>query len=107
MTPRTGEQPCRETATYTGQQKQKKRGQVSMPRVGFEPTIPVFEQTKTFRVLDRAATVVSVGYPRFLIRQILRYSSCLENHVRDHLLQLIICVSFLIKAYLKYFAVHQ
>jgi hypothetical protein len=28
-----------------------------MPRVGFEPTIPVFEPSKIFRVLDRAATV--------------------------------------------------
>jgi hypothetical protein len=29
-----------------------------MPRVGFEPTIPVFEQAKTFHALDRAATVI-------------------------------------------------
>jgi hypothetical protein len=28
-----------------------------MPWVGLELTIPVFEQTKTFYVLDRAATV--------------------------------------------------
>jgi len=27
-----------------------------MPRVGFEPTIPVFEQLKTVRVLDCAAS---------------------------------------------------
>jgi hypothetical protein len=35
-----------------------------MPRVGFEPTIPMFERVKTFHVLDRAATVIgriSVG----------------------------------------------
>jgi hypothetical protein len=31
-----------------------------MPRVGFEPTIPVFERAKTFHALDRAATVVSL-----------------------------------------------
>jgi hypothetical protein len=28
-----------------------------MPRVGFKATIPVFERVKTFRGLDRAATV--------------------------------------------------
>jgi hypothetical protein len=30
-----------------------------MPRVGFEPTIPVFELAKTFHALDGAATVIS------------------------------------------------
>jgi hypothetical protein len=29
-----------------------------MPRVGFEPTTPVFEWAKTVHALDRAATVV-------------------------------------------------
>jgi hypothetical protein len=29
-----------------------------MPRVGFEPTIPVFERTKTVHALKRAATVI-------------------------------------------------
>jgi hypothetical protein len=29
-----------------------------MPRVEFEPTIPVFERAKTVHALDRAATVV-------------------------------------------------
>jgi hypothetical protein len=31
-----------------------------MPRVGFEPTIPVFERMKTVHVLDRAATVIAL-----------------------------------------------
>jgi hypothetical protein len=31
-----------------------------MPRVGLEPTIPVSERAKTFRVLDRAATVIDM-----------------------------------------------
>jgi hypothetical protein len=31
-----------------------------MPRVGFKPTIPVFERTRTVHALDRAATVI--GY---------------------------------------------
>jgi hypothetical protein len=29
-----------------------------MPRVGFEPTIPVFEGEKTVHALDRATTVI-------------------------------------------------
>jgi hypothetical protein len=29
-----------------------------MPRVGFEPMIPVFERSKTVHALDRAATVI-------------------------------------------------
>jgi hypothetical protein len=44
---------------HTEQHKQNKRTQISMPRVGFEPTIPVFERTKTVHALGRAATVVS------------------------------------------------
>jgi hypothetical protein len=33
-----------------------------MPRLGFEPTIPVFERAKTFHALDRAVTmIVAVG----------------------------------------------
>jgi hypothetical protein len=45
--------PARRTA-----QTQDKRTQTSMRRVGFEPTIPVFELTKTVHPLDRVATVV-------------------------------------------------
>jgi hypothetical protein len=37
-------------------------GQTSMPRVGFEPTIPVFERAKTFDALERAATVVGTRH---------------------------------------------
>jgi hypothetical protein len=29
-----------------------------MPRVGFEPTIPVFERAKTIHALDLAASVI-------------------------------------------------
>jgi hypothetical protein len=32
-----------------------------MSVVGFEPTIPVFERTKTVHALDRAATVIGSG----------------------------------------------
>jgi hypothetical protein len=33
-----------------------------MPWVEFETTIPVFEKAKTFRALDRAATVIGSKY---------------------------------------------
>jgi hypothetical protein len=39
-------------------QTQNKRRQISMPRVGFEPTTQVIEQTKTVYVIGLAATVI-------------------------------------------------
>jgi hypothetical protein len=40
--------------------------QTTMPWVGFEPTIQAFEQAKTVRVLDRAATVIgTVLIPKY------------------------------------------
>jgi hypothetical protein len=39
-------------------QTQKKHRQTSIPRVGFEPTIPAFERAKTVHALDRVATVI-------------------------------------------------
>jgi hypothetical protein len=43
----------RKAATYTRQQKHRmKLIQISMSRVGFEPTIAVFEQLKKFRASD-------------------------------------------------------
>jgi hypothetical protein len=39
-------------------QTQNKRKHTSMPRGGFEPTIPVFERAKTFNALDHAATLI-------------------------------------------------
>jgi hypothetical protein len=41
-------------------QTENKHKQTSMPRVGFEPTIPVFERAKTVHALDRAATVIGL-----------------------------------------------
>jgi hypothetical protein len=43
----------------TGQHKQNKCIQTSMPQVGFELMIPVFEGAKTVHALDRAATVIA------------------------------------------------
>jgi hypothetical protein len=60
MTPWTRDQPVvRPLPTHRTTQTQNKRTQTSMPRVGFEPTAPVFERAKTVHALDRAATVIS------------------------------------------------
>jgi hypothetical protein len=48
----------RKTATYT----QNKPIQTSMPWVGFKPTTPSFERTKTVHALDRAATVIRITF---------------------------------------------
>jgi hypothetical protein len=40
-----------------------------MPRVGFEPTIPMFERAKTVHALDRAFTVI--GYFKLMARRTL------------------------------------
>jgi hypothetical protein len=44
--------------THRTTQTQKKLTQTSMPRMGFEPTITVFERAKKVHTLDRAVTVV-------------------------------------------------
>jgi hypothetical protein len=44
----------RKASIYT----QNKRTRTSMPRVGFEPTIPVFEEAKAVNASDGAATVI-------------------------------------------------
>jgi hypothetical protein len=59
-TPWTGDQPvARPLPTHRTTQTQNKRPQTSMPRLGFEPTTPVFERAKTVHALDRATTVIS------------------------------------------------
>jgi hypothetical protein len=58
MTPWTGDQPdARPLPTQDSTNTEYTHTQTSMPRVGFEPAIPVFEQAKTVHALDRAATV--------------------------------------------------
>jgi hypothetical protein len=47
-----------------------------MPLMGFELTIPVFEQPKIFNVLDRAVTVI--GYTGYW-SQIITYSLTFER----------------------------
>jgi hypothetical protein len=54
-----GDQPdAKPLLTHRTTQKQNKRTQTSIPRVGFEPTTPEFKREKTVHVLDRAATVI-------------------------------------------------
>jgi hypothetical protein len=58
-TPWTGDQPvARPLPTHRTTQTQNKRTQTSMPQVGLEPTIPVFERASTVHALDLAATVI-------------------------------------------------
>jgi hypothetical protein len=47
--------------------------QTSMPQVGFEPTIPMFQRAKTVYALDRGATLM--GQPRRLIKSYFIYAS--------------------------------
>jgi hypothetical protein len=43
--------------------------QTSIPRVGFKPTIPAFEQAKTVHSLDRTATVIgSIQQPWYYVK---------------------------------------
>jgi hypothetical protein len=70
-------------------QTQNKGTQTSMPRVGFEPTIPVFEGAKTVHALDRAVTVFGISeytYSKFipvnfadLISIDFQYTCCRHN----------------------------
>jgi hypothetical protein len=49
----------RKTSTYTkATETENKCTQISIPRVGFEPTIPAFERANTVHASDRAATVI-------------------------------------------------
>jgi hypothetical protein len=61
-TPWTGDQPVAKPllAQRTTQTQIKSRG-TSMPRVGFEPMIPVFERVKMVHGLDCAATVIGIS----------------------------------------------
>jgi hypothetical protein len=58
-TPWTGNQPiARPLPIHRTTETQNKRTQTSIPRVGFEPTIPAFERGKKVHVLDRAAAMI-------------------------------------------------
>jgi hypothetical protein len=53
-----GDKPVARSLPTHRIQTQNKRTETSMPRVGFEPTIPVFEGTKTVHALIFAANVI-------------------------------------------------
>jgi hypothetical protein len=52
----TGDRPDARPLPTQDNTTQKNAGHTSMPRVGFEPKIPVFERPKTVRALDCSAT---------------------------------------------------
>jgi hypothetical protein len=61
-----GHQPvARPLPTHRTTQIQNKQTQTSMPRVGFEPTIPVFERAKRVHALDRA--VIEIGLSMYMM----------------------------------------
>jgi hypothetical protein len=61
-----GISPSQGSYLHTGQHKQNKSAQTSMPQGRFEPTIPVFERVKTVHVLDchcdRPKCIISYHY---------------------------------------------
>jgi hypothetical protein len=58
-TPWTVDQPAaRPLPTHRKTRTQNKCTQTSMSRVGFEPTVQVFERSNAVHALDRAATVI-------------------------------------------------
>jgi DICT domain-containing protein len=78
-----GDQPvARSLPTHRTTQTQNKRTQTSMPRVGFEPTNPVSEETKTVHDLDRAATVVGCSQDTLKLNNISSFVTCYMTH--DH-----------------------
>jgi hypothetical protein len=62
-TPWTGDQPvARPLPTHRTTQTENKRTQTSMPRVGFEPTIPVFQRAKMVHALYVCMYLKGVGH---------------------------------------------
>jgi hypothetical protein len=71
-------------------QTQNKRKQTSMPSVGFEPTNPMSERTKTFHALDRAATVIGIisnTLPKVTLRLIFLPSSVFISNIMTYFKQ--------------------
>jgi hypothetical protein len=84
-TPWTADKPvARPLPTHRTTQTQNKCTQTSMARVGFEPTIAVFERAKTVHALDFAATVIRT------------------NHVRVHELTLLISLGLMREKFMAF-----
>jgi hypothetical protein len=59
----TGDQPvARPLLIHRTTQTQNKRSQISIPLVGFEPTVPAFRRVKTVHALYRAAAVIGTNF---------------------------------------------
>jgi hypothetical protein len=56
------DQPVAKPYLHTEQHKQNKHTQTSIPRVGFEPTAPVYELENTVHTLGHAVTVIGKIY---------------------------------------------
>jgi hypothetical protein len=69
----------RKAATYTGQHKQNKRRQTGMLRVGFEPTIPLFERAKTLHAVYHASLW---SYPFYL--KSMKCYAYIHKHITLH-----------------------
>jgi hypothetical protein len=71
-------------STHRTTQWQNKSRQTSVPWVGFESTMPVFERAKTVHVLDRAAIVIGVISTHYYLRNLyfIVYLCYIEMHVQ-------------------------
>jgi hypothetical protein len=58
--PGQGISPSQGCYLHTGQHKQNKHTQTSMPQLGFELTTPVIERAKMVHALGRMATVIGI-----------------------------------------------
>jgi hypothetical protein len=70
---------ARPLPTHRTTQTQNKRIQISMPRVGFEPTIPVFELAKTVYALSHTATVIGSKELQLLFKLLIKFYSDSET----------------------------
>jgi hypothetical protein len=57
-----GISPSQDRYLHRKTRTQNKRKQISVPRVGFEPTTLAFERTKTVHALDRTCTVIGISW---------------------------------------------
>jgi hypothetical protein len=58
-----GDQPdARPVPTQDNTTQKKKRGPTSMPRAEFEPSMPMFERSKSVRAIDRVAIETDVYF---------------------------------------------
>jgi hypothetical protein len=63
--------------------KQNNCRQTSMPRLGFDPTAPLFEWVKTFRALDRVATDW-LYIAMYFLASLLRNHVAVASYVKFH-----------------------